>query len=58
MKKIFLVLVLTLGFFACTDNFEEANRDHFLISDEELEQIIEVNMNNLDTIVTYQEGHI
>jgi len=27
-------------------------------SDEELEQIIEVNMNNLDTIVTYQEGHI
>ncbi|MEZ5103953.1 MAG: SusD/RagB family nutrient-binding outer membrane lipoprotein [Draconibacterium sp.] len=38
MKKIFLVLVLTLGFFACTDNFEEANRDHFLISDEELEQ--------------------
>jgi hypothetical protein len=38
MKKIFFVLILTLGFFACTDNFEEANRNHFLISDKELEQ--------------------
>lgn len=38
MKKIFFVLILTLGFFACTDNFEEANRNHYLISDEELEQ--------------------
>jgi hypothetical protein len=38
MKKIFLAIILTLGFFACTDNFEEANRNHFLISDKELEQ--------------------
>jgi hypothetical protein len=38
MKKIFLIAILTLGFFACTDNFEEANRDHFRISDKELEQ--------------------
>ena len=38
MKKIFLAIILTLGFFACTDNFEEANRNQFLISDAELEQ--------------------
>jgi len=38
MKKIFLAIILTLGFLACTDNFEEANRNHFLISDKELEQ--------------------
>jgi len=38
MKKIFFVLILTLGFFACTDNFEEANKNHYLISDVELEQ--------------------
>ena len=38
MKKIFFALMLTLGFLACTDNFEEANRNHFLISDEELDQ--------------------
>ncbi|MCY1723284.1 SusD/RagB family nutrient-binding outer membrane lipoprotein [Prolixibacteraceae bacterium Z1-6] len=38
MKKIFFAILLTLGFLACTDNFEEANRNHFLISDEELDQ--------------------
>ncbi|MCF6333961.1 MAG: SusD/RagB family nutrient-binding outer membrane lipoprotein, partial [Draconibacterium sp.] len=38
MKKIFFALILTLGFLACTDNFEEANRNHFLISDAELDQ--------------------
>ena len=38
MKKIFLIVIFALGFFACTDNFEEANRNHYLISDEELEQ--------------------
>jgi len=38
MKKIFFALILTLGFMACTDNFEEANRNHYLISDEELTQ--------------------
>ena len=38
MKKIFLAIILTLGFFACTDNFEEANRNQFLISDAELDQ--------------------
>jgi hypothetical protein len=38
MKKIFFIIALTLGLFACTDNFEEANRDQFLISDEELDQ--------------------
>jgi len=38
MKKIFIAIILTLGFFACTDNFEEANRDHFRISDAELDQ--------------------
>lgn len=38
MKKIFFAIILTLGFMACTDNFEEANRNHYLISDEELEQ--------------------
>jgi hypothetical protein len=38
MKKIIFAIILTLGFMACTDNFEEANRNHYLISDEELEQ--------------------
>jgi hypothetical protein len=38
MKKIFFAIILTLGFLACTDNFEDANRDHYLISDEQLEQ--------------------
>lgn len=38
MKKIFFAMILTLGFIACTDNFEEANRNQFLISDAELEQ--------------------
>lgn len=38
MKKIFFALLLTLGFMACTDNFEDANRNHYLISDEELTQ--------------------
>lgn len=38
MKKIFFAIILTLGFLACTDNFEEANRNHFLISDTELDQ--------------------
>lgn len=38
MKKIFFALIVTLGFLACTDNFEEANRDKYLISDKELEQ--------------------
>ena len=38
MKKIIFVFILTLGFFACTDNFEEANRNKYLISDTELEQ--------------------
>lgn len=38
MKKIFFAIILTLGFLACTDNFEDANRDHYLISDEELDQ--------------------
>jgi len=38
MKKIFFAIILTLGFLACTDNFEDANRNHYLISDEELEQ--------------------
>lgn len=38
MKKIFFAIILTLGFLACTDNFEEANRDQFLISDTELDQ--------------------
>ena len=38
MKKIIFAIILTLGFMACTDNFEEANRDNYLISDEELEQ--------------------
>ncbi len=38
MKKIFFAIILTLAFFACTDNFEEANRNHYLISDEELDQ--------------------
>jgi hypothetical protein len=38
MKKIFFAIILTLGFFACTDNFEEANRNKFLISDQELDQ--------------------
>jgi hypothetical protein len=38
MKKIFFALILTLGFMACTDNFEEANRNHYLISDADLEQ--------------------
>jgi hypothetical protein len=38
MKKIFFVFVLTLGFLACTDNFEEANMNQYLISDKELEQ--------------------
>ena len=38
MKKIFFAIILTLGFMACTDNFEEANRNHYLISDESLEQ--------------------
>lgn len=38
MKKIFLIGILTLGFFSCTENFEDANRDQFLISDTELEQ--------------------
>jgi hypothetical protein len=38
MKKIFFAIILTLGFMACTDNFEEANRNHYLISDESLEE--------------------
>ncbi len=38
MKKIFYTIILALGFLACTDNFEEANRDHFRISDAELDQ--------------------
>jgi len=38
MKKIFFAIILTLGFLACTDNFEDANRNHYLISDESLEQ--------------------
>ncbi|MCK3684072.1 SusD/RagB family nutrient-binding outer membrane lipoprotein [Maribellus sp. YY47] len=38
MKKIFFAIIFTLGFLACTDNFEEANRNQFQISDKELEQ--------------------
>ena len=38
MKKIFFAIILTLGFLACTDNFEDANRDHYLITDQELDQ--------------------
>jgi hypothetical protein len=38
MKKIFFTVLLTFALFACTENFEEANRNHFLISDEELDQ--------------------
>jgi len=38
MKKIFFAIILTLAVFACTDNFEEANRNNYLISDEELDQ--------------------
>lgn len=38
MKKIFFAIIFTLGFLACTDNFEEANRNNFLISDAELDQ--------------------
>ncbi len=38
MKKIFFAILLTLGFLACTDNFEEANKNHYLISDAELDQ--------------------
>ena len=38
MKKIFFTIILALGFLACTDNFEEANRDHYRISDAELDQ--------------------
>lgn len=38
MKKILFAIALTLGILACTENFEDANRDHYLISDEELDQ--------------------
>ena len=38
MKKILFAFVLMLGFVACTDNFEEANMNQYLISDKELEQ--------------------
>lgn len=38
MKKIFFAIILSFAFFSCTDNFEEANRNHYLISDEELDQ--------------------
>ncbi len=38
MKKIFFILIFTLGFLSCTKNFEEANMNHFLISDESLDQ--------------------
>ncbi len=38
MKKIFYTIILALGFLACTDNFEEANRNHFRISDTQLDQ--------------------
>ncbi len=38
MKKIFFAIILTFAFFACTDNFEEANRNHYRISDAELDQ--------------------
>lgn len=38
MKKIIIVLMLIAGFWACTDDFEEANRNHYLISDESLDQ--------------------
>jgi len=38
MKKIFFIIILAFGLFACTDNFEEANRDQYRISDEQLEQ--------------------
>lgn len=38
MKKIIIILLLTVGFLACTDNFEDANKDAYSISDESLDQ--------------------
>ncbi|PID92782.1 MAG: SusD/RagB family nutrient-binding outer membrane lipoprotein [Bacteroidetes bacterium] len=38
MKKIFIAIIASFVLFACTDNFEEANRNEFLISDKQLEQ--------------------
>lgn len=57
MKKIFLVLALTLGFFACTDNFEEANRNHFLISDTELEQDFNLLGSPFQSMLSNLFGH-
>jgi len=57
MKKIFFAIILTLAFFACTDNFEEANRNHFLISDEELDQDFNRLGSPFQSLLSNQFGH-
>jgi len=57
MKKIFFIIILTLGFFACTDNFEEANRNHYLISDEELDQDFNRLGSPFQSLLSNQFGH-
>jgi hypothetical protein len=57
MKKIFFAIILTLGFLACTDNFEEANRNHYLISDEELEQDFNLLGSPFQGLLSNQFGH-
>lgn len=57
MKKIFYILILTLGIFACTDNFEEANRNDFRISDEELDQDFNRLGSPFQGLLRHQFGH-
>jgi hypothetical protein len=57
MKKIFFALIFTLGLFSCTDNFEEANRNHYLISDEELDQDFNRLGSPFQSLLANQFGH-
>lgn len=57
MKKIFYILILTLGIFACTDNFEEANRNNYLISDTELDQDFNRLGSPFQGLLSNQFGH-
>lgn len=57
MKKILFIILLTFGFFACTDNFEEANRNHYLISDKELEQDFNLLGSPFQSLLSNLFGH-
>lgn len=57
MKKILFVLIFTLGFLSCTKNFEEANRNHFLISDEDLNQDFNLLGSPFQSLMSNLFGH-